>query len=671
MEPTRQGAMIERCPKCGGVWLDDGELMLFARRPREVEAKLAEALELARPSARLSPASGAPMSTMPYPGGPEIDRCPDSGGLWLDKAEFDALLETEKDVRITLEPALASAEAVPLAPLPNLLLRSAATLIGLYVILGVVLIAAVEFLGLPLGGALGIGLALALAQFLIGPFVMDLMLRFIYRMDWVELAALPPHLNAFVTRIAQANRIRPPRFGVIDDGAPQAFTYGHRPNNARIVISRGILELLEPEEAEAVVAHEIGHAVHWDMVLMTVAQVVPLMLYYVYRTLMRMQRRRSSKGGGGTALIALGAYVLYIVAQYVVLWFSRTREYHADRFAGEATGDPGALAGALVKIAYGLSARDEGAEPEGKEGGRRAELKLVGSMGIFDQRAAKALAITSYGAGHDSAGAELDREAIKGAMRWDMWNPWARWYELHSTHPLVAKRLLHLSAQARSLGKAPFIAFDERRPESYWDEFAVDFLVYLLPILWGIAALGALWLSFAEVAWRGLPIVTAVALLGCGGMLVVRTGFVYRGGYFPSLSVSALLKKVKVSRVRPVPCQVKGKVIGRGVPGYIASEDFVMRDRTGIMFLDYRQPLAIWEFFFGLLRAGRYEGKEVQITGWYRRSPVPFVEVKTLECEGELRRCWVSALHQATAFAVVALGLYWLVGALAAPGLLP
>jgi hypothetical protein len=61
-----------------------------------------------------------------------------------------------------------------------------------------------------------------------------------------------------------------PSFGIIDDGGPQAFTYGRAPNDARVVISRGVLELLDPAEVEAVVAHEPGHARSWDMVLMTI-----------------------------------------------------------------------------------------------------------------------------------------------------------------------------------------------------------------------------------------------------------------------------------------------------------------------------------------------------------------------------------------------------------------
>ena len=124
-------------------------------------------------------------------------------------------------------------------------------------------------------------------QFLIGPFIMDLTLRWLYSLKWVKPEEPPGHLREFVERVCKDKGIKFPRFAIIADGAPQSFTYGHTPNNARIVLSRGLIELLQPEETEAVVAHEIGHAVHWDMFLMTVAQLVPLIFYYIFRTVIR------------------------------------------------------------------------------------------------------------------------------------------------------------------------------------------------------------------------------------------------------------------------------------------------------------------------------------------------------------------------------------------------
>ena len=66
-----------------------------------------------------------------------------------------------------------------------------------------------------------------------------------------------------------------------------------------------------------------------------------------------------------------------------------------------------------------------------------------------------------------------------------------------------------------------------------------------------------------------------------------------------------------------------------------------MQDDTGILLLDYNQPLAIWEWFFGLLKAGEYAGRDIEATGWYRRSPIPYMEIKTITCDGATRRCYV------------------------------
>ena len=101
-------------------------------------------------------------------------------------------------------------------------------------------------------------LVVIVLQFLIGLFMMDLSLRWLYKLQWLEPQELPDHLRAFVARISEEQGIKHPKFAMIDDGAPQVFTYGHTPNNARIVLSRGIFEPLEPDAAEAVVAPAIG-----------------------------------------------------------------------------------------------------------------------------------------------------------------------------------------------------------------------------------------------------------------------------------------------------------------------------------------------------------------------------------------------------------------------------
>ena len=449
----------------------------------------------------------------------------------------------------------------------------------------------------------------------------------------------------------------------------------------RIVITQGILDLLEPVEVEGVVAHEIGHGKNWDMLLMTVVQLVPLLLYFLYRTALQAGGR--GKDNAYRIAVAVGAYVLYVASEYIVLWFSRCREYYADRFAGNVTGNPSALASALVKIGYGLAARSRAvpapAEAEAKDKKGKVKTKkepvfaldAIGAMGIFDRGSAVAMVASSVGARFDRPSSDagtatiaptISQENLKSAMQWDLWNPWATFYELNSTHPLVAHRLQYLGDQAAAMGQEPYIVFDRRKPESYWDDFAVDLLVMFLPLLLfllglglavglgGAAALGIM-PGAAVLGSKAVLVLIGLPLLGLGIGMLAKTLLVYRGDYFAPLAVSGLLHKVKVSNVRPVPARLRGTIIGKGVPGLIWSEDFVMRDSTGILFLDYRQPLRIWEWLFGLFRAGEFAGKAVEAVGWFRRAPLPYLELKSITVDGVTRNSY--ARHAQYAWAVL------------------
>jgi len=567
--------------------------------------------------------------------------------------------------------------------LPNLAIRSAFTIVLLYGLLTLVLITITE-LGYITGDvAVGIGLVFGVLQFALGPWLMDVSLGWFYTMSWVKPQKLPDHLFSFMQRVCQEQGMKFPRVGIIEDGAPQAFTYGHHPNNARVVLSRGTIKLLQPEELEAVVAHELGHARNWDMALMTVANLVPLLLYYVYRGLTRWSGKRDR---GAPWYIIAGAYLLYIVSEYTVLWFSRTREFYADRFSGNVTRNPNALATALVKIAYGLAAQNtmvdtatedkdnlislnlsgnapkplekvQSGKPQKKERREVIGAGALATLSIFDQKTAVNMVVSSANQFTTGANSGLDPLRVKKAMQWDMWNPWARWYEMHSTHPLTARRLEYLADQAAALGQTPAIVFDNIRPQSYWDEFVMDLFLLAAPYLG--AAFGLSYALWQGGVWQWQRLGFAISLFGLG--LLLKNLFRYRRGEFPRRTVAELLGEVKVSPVRPVLASLNGKIVGRGVPGLIFSEDFVLRDTTGIIFLDFNQPLAIWNKLFGLLKAGTYQSAEVRVTGWFRRAPTPYFEILRMEkADGrESRTCYSS--YASFAFAIVMLvgGLVW------------
>jgi Zn-dependent protease with chaperone function/Zn-finger nucleic acid-binding protein len=722
---TKGGVLVDVCKTCKGVWLDRGEVFSFSRSPKELERLLASEPVEDKPSRRQCPRCELHLREVPFLR-PDlvVDRCPECEGYWFDAGQLEkAIAEDGHMFHLQADLAGGSLSDEPMAvagidplesardenahlrmrdlasgmlPLPNLLIRSAGVIVLLYGILGLVLIALAEAGVIPATWAVAIGMGIIILQFALGPWLMDLSLRWIYRFSWLDPAQLPPHLREFVTRVAAEQNMKFPWFGLIHDGAPNAFTYGHHPNNMRIVFTQGILDLLEPAEVEGVIAHEIGHGKNWDMVLMTVVQLVPLLLYFLYRSALQAGDR--GKDSAYRIAVAVGAYVLYIASEYIVLWFSRCREYYADRFAGNVTGNPSALASALVKIGYGLAARgrpvsapvEVEAEAKDKKGKpKKAKepaftLDAIGAMGIFDRGSAVAMVASSAatrfeksssGSGAAAIASSISKENLKSAMQWDLWNPWATFYELNSTHPLVAHRLQYLGDQAVAMGQEPYIVFDRRKPESYWDDFAVDLLVMLLPVLLfllglgltvglgGAAALGILPGAVipgprAVLALVGLPI------LGLGIGMLAKALLVYRGDHFAPLAVAGLLHKVKVSNVRPVPARLRGTIIGRGVPGLIWSEDFVMRDGTGILFLDYRQPLKIWEWLFGLFRAGEFAGKPVEVVGWFRRAPLPYLELKSITVDGVTRNSYARHARYAFSAFLALVGAVLVVGGL-------
>ncbi len=674
---TKEGTVVDLCSSCSGIWFDRGNLFDFTDQTRRLQELIEKSDVEDGPGSRDCPRCREPLHRMTVPeDGPVVDKCRICGGYWFDRDELDELktlerpaIQIRKDGGAKPVPSTGAGEerarsdpdqarerweelsdvARGVSPLPSLAFRSMSVLFVLYGVLTLFLVLSVEF-GLfgPIV-ALTIAVCVGLGQYIFSPWIMDWILPWIRHLNWVDRVHLPDHLDRFIERVCDEQGMSYPKMGIIADGSPNAFTYGHHPNNARIVITRGLIDMLDQDELEAVVAHEIGHAKHWDMAVMTAANLVPLLMYLLFRFL--IQFRNKAK------LFGVLAYVVYVISEFFVLFLSRLREYYADRFAGRVTKNPSALSRALVRIGYGLAARKSDSE-EDDEGGKR--MRALQSLGIFDQESANALAISSGGAPAATVteGEErgIDKRTLKGAMKWDLWNPWGKYYELHSTHPLVAHRLQHLASQSASMNQEPFIVFDLEKPESYWDEFFVDFLVHIAPVLIGmVSIIGSILLAYfaSQPSWVG------TGLLITGILYFGKTLFSYPGGVFPNRNVASCLNHVKVSAVRGVPVTLQGTVVGRGVPGLVWSEDFVLQDDSGIIFLDYRQPLRIWEFFFGLLRGEEMKNKEVTIRGWYRRSPVPFVELYEMDVDGGTKGCYVYHMKLGFSVLLAVVGVLW------------
>lgn len=159
-----------------------------------------------------------------------------------------------------------------------------------------------------------------------------------------------PWLFDIVERLARRAGIPTPRVYVCPQPAPNAFATGRNPQNSAVAITAGMLRNFPQHEIEAVLAHEIAHIQHRDVLITTVAAVLGGLISYAGYSLMFLGGDRENQGPWG-ALGALLAVLLAPIAALVIqLAISRQREYAADALGGELCGNPRNLAYALQRL---------------------------------------------------------------------------------------------------------------------------------------------------------------------------------------------------------------------------------------------------------------------------------------------------------------------------------
>jgi Zn-dependent protease with chaperone function len=481
-------------------------------------------------------------------------------------------------------------------------------------------------------------------QYLVAPWIIEWLLAIVWDKD-VDL--LPARNREFVERLCAKRGIRIPRIGIIYSGTPNAFSFGHTPADARVVITKGLLDVLTPEEVNAVLAHEIGHVEHWDFAVMAIAALAPLLMYQIYAF---------TRSNDSARVVAWTAYGCYLVSRFIVLLLNRTREYMADHYAAHVTGEPGVLSSALVKIACGLVRADgEYAEAIARKSGvaGRPERKAA----LRERRLGGALAV--MGISNVQSGAAL---ALGGAnpadsaavMRWDLVNPWARVYELNSTHPLTALRVRALNEDSAA-NQQPIVYPLPANQRMEWGRFPLELLLWAAPVTTAWA------LFFGMVIDRTVfkPETMASLLIFTGAAWILRTWYRYRSE-FENAIIGGLIEDVTVSQMRARAVRVHGEIAGRGVPGAFWSPDLVLRDDTGMLFILYRQSIPFARLLFAL-NADEFIGEQVTIEGWFRRGMSPYIEMSTLATqEGVTRRAWSRWVQYGLSAAALVAGCWWL-----------
>lgn len=227
---------------------------------------------------------------------------------------------------------------------------TARTALLMFVLTG--LLMAVGFLagyltGIPITYTLGIFLAIAVVMNVAIYWFADRWVLKIYRAKIVSEAE-QPKLHGMVSRLASNARLPKPKVAVVPSDNPNAFATGRSPSHSVVAVTQGAMNLLDDEELEAVLGHELAHVKNRDMLINTMAAIIGAVITYVMFFSLFAGGRRDRGGGGIIALLAL--IMIPFAAMLVRLSISRGREYGADQGGASISRKPRALANALRKL---------------------------------------------------------------------------------------------------------------------------------------------------------------------------------------------------------------------------------------------------------------------------------------------------------------------------------
>lgn len=213
------------------------------------------------------------------------------------------------------------------------------------------------FGGQAIGGRNGIyiGLALAVVMNFVGYFFSDKIALASYSAQPVTPEQNPEvyrRVQPIVANLAQRMSLPMPKLWLIDEDSPNAFATGRNPEHASVAFTSGILKVMDDREIEGVVAHELGHVLHRDILISSVAATIAAAITSLARMAFFFGGARGDddddRGGGWGGILMI--FLAPIAAMLIQMAISRTREYDADEASAKYTGTPYNLISALQKL---------------------------------------------------------------------------------------------------------------------------------------------------------------------------------------------------------------------------------------------------------------------------------------------------------------------------------
>lgn len=276
---------------------------------------------------------------------------------------------------------------------------------------------------LTLWSLVGLVVVFNVVQWLAAPHIINAMYH-VKEADPYEYRWLYEILN----RAVEKSKLRgKPKLMIADIPIPNAFAYGSPLTGNMVAVTSSMLTSLNRDEIEAVIGHEIGHLKHRDVQVMMFISMLPAIIAIASRILLFSgiygQGRRDDRGNGSLALIGMIGMTVYFILSLLILWFSRQREYYADRHSVGIVDDGASkLALALAKIsnsAYNYKLR----------GGDTVYFEGFKTLFIADPSTAKPIRI------FDRDWELVEKIASRRLSFFDTLS------ELFSTHPHIVKRI--------------------------------------------------------------------------------------------------------------------------------------------------------------------------------------------------------------------------------------
>ena len=206
------------------------------------------------------------------------------------------------------------------------------------------------FIGEMLGGASGLMMAFVFAVIMnFGSYWFSD--KIVLRMYSAQQVGPEHPLYQMTFRLAQRANLPMPKVYIIPDQSPNAFATGRNPSHAAVAATEGIMKVLSESELEGVIAHELAHVKHRDILTSSVAATIAATIMMASRMAMFFGGSRDDRDGDSNPIVALAMLILApIAAMLIQAMISRSREFAADAGGAEIAGAPYGLANALQKI---------------------------------------------------------------------------------------------------------------------------------------------------------------------------------------------------------------------------------------------------------------------------------------------------------------------------------